>query len=885
MKELARAYDPAGVEPAVLKKWLESDVFQPHPPAAEALAKNHPRYCIVIPPPNVTGTLHMGHAFTFTLQDILIRQKRMQGHSTLWQPGTDHAGIATQMIVERMLEKEGLSRRALGREKFLERVWQWKEQSGGAIVHQLKRMGASCDWSRLRFTLDEGLSRAVREVFVRLYEEGLIYRGKRLVNWDPVLETAISDLEVVHEEEEGRLWYIRYPLADDPSRHIIVATTRPETMLGDTAVAVHPEDERYRDVIGREVILPLVGRRIPVIADEAVDPEFGTGAVKITPAHDFNDYEIGKRHGLPMINIFTTRAHIVDADFIPPSYRGLDRYEARERIVADLDAEGLLEKEEPHLHKVGRGDRSHAVIEPFLTDQWFVRTKPLAEEAIRAVKEGRIRFVPAFWEKTYFQWMENIEDWCISRQLWWGHRIPAWFCADCGEVTVAREDPDVCAHCGSANIRQDEDVLDTWFSSALWPFSTLGWPEDTPEMRAFYPTDVLVTGFDIIFFWVARMIMMGLKFTGKEPFRTVYIHALIRDKFGQKMSKSKGNVIDPLEMIDKYGADALRFTLARMAAPGRDVKLDERRIEAARHFMNKIWNAARFAFMNLGDARPTPELEPEHDLNRWALAELAAAIREVEEALAEYRFHDAAAALQRYIWNSFCDWYLEAAKVALAEGGALAEETRTTLATVMDAWLRLLHPFCPFITEALFARLHGEEAMLAAASWPKAPQADEAAQARMQRIFAIVEAVRSVRGEMNIPPARKIAVKIAAGAEIAREVQAHAAFVKALARVEEITFVEEGAEVRGAAAAPLAHCTVFVPLAGVVDVAAELARVEKQLQKLAREAEKLEKKLKNENFLQRAPAEVVEKAREELKDVQKRMETLAQARKRLEEAA
>ncbi|MDX8401110.1 MAG: valine--tRNA ligase [Mariprofundaceae bacterium] len=878
-QDLAKTYDPQAVEPAVCEQWLNSDAFKPREDAEDA-------YCIVIPPPNVTGSLHMGHAFTFTLQDALIRWQRMQGKAVLWQPGTDHAGIATQMVVERLLDAEGTSRRELGRERFLERVWQWKEESGGTIVRQLKRMGASCDWSRERFTLDEGLSRAVREVFVRLYEEGLIYRGKRLVNWDPVLETAVSDLEVVHEEEEGHFWYIRYPFADDPSRSVIVATTRPETMLGDAAVAVHPEDERWRDLIGRELILPLTGRTIPVIADEYVDPAFGTGAVKITPAHDFNDWEVGQRHNLPLLNIFDARAHLVDDEPVPEKYRGLDRYEARERIVADLDAAGLLEKIEPHRHKVGRGDRSHAVIEPWLTDQWYVRIQPLAEPAIEAVEQGGIRFVPRFWEKTYFEWMRNIQDWCISRQLWWGHRIPAWYCGDCGEVTVAREDPDACAHCASANIRQDEDVLDTWFSSALWPFSTLGWPDDTEELKRFYPTDVLVTGFDIIFFWVARMIMMGLKFAGAVPFRDVYIHALIRDKYGQKMSKSKGNVIDPLEMIDRYGADALRFTLAQMATPGRDVKLDEGRIEANRNFMNKIWNAARFVFMNRGDAAPDAAIEPRLDLNRWILAELARTAREVDQALADYRFHEAANALYAFIWGSYCDWYVEAAKVYLnGEDAKAAQETRVTMLTALQGWLRLLHPICPFITEALWQTLHGPDARLVTDHWPAPAAREDAAVARMGRVMALVSAVRSIRGEMNIPPGRKLVAQVALGDEARAGLARAEPLLLQLARLERIEWLPEGADVEGAAVAALDFARVFVPLAGLVDLEAEIARLEKNLARLEKEMARAEAKLANPRFRGNAPAEVVAKVEADLAQAAEKRAAVQAALARMRHAA
>jgi len=875
--ELAKIYDPKSVEPAINEQWLASDAFQPAEDADDA-------YCIVIPPPNVTGSLHMGHAFTFTIQDILIRWQRMKGKATLWQPGTDHAGIATQMVVERLLDKEGKHRRDMGRERFLDRVWEWKEESGGTIVNQLKRLGASCDWSRERFTLDEGLSQAVREVFVRLYEEGLIYRGKRLVNWDPVLETAVSDLEVQHEEEAGHFWHIRYPYADDPSQSVIVATTRPETMLGDAAVAVHPDDERYRELIGRELILPLTGRTIPVIADEYVDPEFGTGCVKITPAHDFNDYEVGQRHDLEMRNIFTSRAHLVDEDVIPEKYRGLDRYEAREIIVADLDAEGLLEKVEEHVHKVGRGDRSHAVIEPYLTDQWYVKIAPLAEPAIRAVENGDIRFVPQFWEKTYFEWMRNIQDWCISRQLWWGHRIPAWYCDDCTHITVARQSPERCEGCGSTHIRQDEDVLDTWFSSGLWPFSTLGWPEQTEELKRFYPTDVLVTGFDIIFFWVARMIMMGLKFTGQVPFRDIYIHALIRDAQGQKMSKSKGNVIDPLAMIDKYGADALRFTLTHMATPGRDVKLDEGRIEANRNFMNKIWNAARFVFMNRSDAQPDAGVQPTMDVNRWILAELDATAGEVEAALKEYRFNEAAAALYNFIWGTYCDWYVEAAKVALyGEDEAAKKETRIVMLTAMDGWLRLLHPICPFITETLWQELHGPDARLvSAAAYAGVSGRDDAVMQGMRRIIDIVSAIRSIRGEMNVPPGKRVPAMIACDDAVHQALQKQQSLLQNLARLQSVEWLAADADVEGVAVAPLADCKVYLPLKGLVDVAEEVARLEKNMARLQRDIDKLEKKLGNPKFCANAPEAVVAGVREELTGLQARYREMQQNIARLQ---
>ncbi len=879
VSEPPKSYDPQVVEPAVSDQWLNSDAFKPK---VTGSGSPDDAYCIVIPPPNVTGSLHMGHAFTFTIQDMLIRWQRMQGKSVLWQPGTDHAGIATQMVVERLLDKEGVHRRDLGRDKFLDRVWEWKEHSGGTIVGQLKRLGASCDWSRERFTLDEGLSSAVKEVFVRLYEENLIYRGKRLVNWDPVLETAVSDLEVVHDEEQGHFWHIQYPHADDPSRHVTVATTRPETMLGDSAVAVNPKDERYRDLIGKELILPLCGRTIPVIADDYVDPEFGTGCVKITPAHDFNDYDVGKRHDLPLINIFTNRAHINDDGIVPEQYRGLDRYEARERIIADLEAEGLLYKVEEHQHKVGRGDRSHAVIEPYLTDQWYVAIQDLADPAIKAVEDGDIRFVPQHWEKTYFEWMRNIQDWCISRQLWWGHRIPAWYCDACDHITVSRETPECCGGCGGTAIRQDEDVLDTWFSSGLWPFSTLGWPENTKEMEQFYSTNVLVTGFDIIFFWVARMIMMGLKFTDKVPFHDIYIHALIRDAQGQKMSKSKGNVIDPLEIIADYGADALRFTLAHMATPGRDVKLDVKRIESNRNFMNKIWNASRFVFMNREDAKPDANVKPESDVNRWILSELNSTAREVEKALTEYRFNEAAGVLYSFIWGTYCDWYVEAAKVALYKGDAAEKrETQIVMLTALDGWLRLLHPICPFITETLFQELHGPDARLVTADWTGSFESDDQAVSRMNRVMEVVTAIRSIRGEMNVSPAKKIVAKIAASEAVRSELECEQRVLMSLARLESLEWLPEDANVDGAAVAPLFGATVFLPLKGLVDVAEELSRIEKNVAKVEKDVAGLEGRLSNQKFVDSAPEAVVAKVRSDLAENRAKLEELKAAEARL----
>jgi len=880
MSILDTNYNPQAMEPEKNEQWLNSDAFKPKEGAKES-------YSITLPPPNVTGSLHMGHAFSGTIQDILIRWQRMKGKSVLWQLGLDHAGIATQMVVERQLDAKGVHRRDLGREAFIEKVWDWKAESGGMILGQMKRLGFSLDWSRERFTMDDNSSHAVREVFVRLFEEGLIYRGKRLVNWDPVLETAVSDLEVVHEEESGHFWHIQYPYADDPSKHLIVATTRPETLLGDGAVAVHPDDERYKDLIGKELVLPLCNRTIPVVADTYVDPEFGTGCVKITPAHDFNDYDVGKRHDLPMRNIFTNTAHINTEGFIPEQYHGLDRYEAREHIIADLEAEGLLYKVEEHEHKVGRGDRSHAVIEPYLTDQWYVAIQDLADPAIKAVEDGDIRFVPQHWEKTYFEWMRNIQDWCISRQLWWGHRIPAWYCEDCDHITVDMATPDCCGNgcggCGSNNIKQDDDVLDTWFSSGLWPFSTLDWPQDSAEMEKFYSTNVLVTGFDIIFFWVARMIMMGKKFTDKVPFKDVYIHALIRDAQGQKMSKSKGNVVDPLEMIDLYGADALRFTLAHMATPGRDVKLDIKRIESNRNFMNKIWNAARFVFMNRGDAKPDTSIQPNNDVNRWVLSELNTTAESVERALSEYRFNEAAGTLYNFIWGTYCDWYVEAAKVSLyKDDGAAKEETQIVMLTVLDGWLRLLHPICPFITETLFQELHGEDARLVTDDWHMTYSANAEASQRMQRVMDMVNSIRSIRGEMNVAPGKKIEAHIAVSEAIHAELEPQQRVLMSLAKLETLTWLPANAEVEQAAVAPLADSKIFLPLAGLVNVAEELSRIEKNIAKTSKDVAGLKARLSNPKFVASAPEAVVNKVRDDLAEGEAKLAELNTAQTKLQ---
>ncbi len=919
-----KSYAPADIESRIYARWEAAGWFAPR--------GDGPPFCIMIPPPNVTGTLHMGHAFQHTLMDALTRYHRMEGDRALWQPGTDHAGIATQMVVERQLNGEGKSRQDLGREAFVERVWAWKEQSGGTISRQMRRLGDSVDWSRDRFTMDEGLSEAVAEVFVRLFEKGLIYRGQRLVNWDPVLHTALSDLEVVSEPESGHLWHLRYPLADG-SGHLVVATTRPETMLGDTAVAVHPEDERYRHLVGQQIRLPLTDRLIPVIADEYVDPAFGSGCVKITPAHDFNDYEIGKRHGLPMINVLTADAAMNDA--VPAAYRGLDRFEARKRVVADLEAAGLLEKTDPHTLPVPRGDRSGAVLEPWLTDQWYVRIAPLAEPAIKVVEDGRIRFVPDNWAKTYFQWMRNIQDWCISRQLWWGHRIPAWY-DDAGNVYVARSAADAQAqatqkHGKAVALRQDEDVLDTWFSSALWPFSTLGWPRQTPELAAYYPSTVLVTGFDIIFFWVARMIMMGLEFAGDVPFREVYITGLIRDEHGQKMSKSKGNIIDPLDLIDgisaddlvakrttglmqpqmkaaiekatrkqfpqgmpSYGTDALRFTFAALATMGRDIRFDLGRVEGYRNFCNKLWNAARFVLMHTEEhAADTAAGEAEYGVaDRWIRGRLGAAVQSVRDNLASYRFDLAAQAIYEFVWYEFCDWYLELAKPVLQSADATTAArrgARRTLVEVLEATLRMLHPLMPFITEEIWQRVGplagrtGPSIMLEAYPRPAEFPADAAAEQQVAALKAVVLAIRQIRGELDVPHSRATPVFVRSDRE--GDAAAIAALASTIARVgnlESVTVVASEAELPPCAIAIIDGRTVLAPFARLVDdVSAEIARLEKRRAKAGQERDKCATKLGNANFVANAPAEVVTQERDRLAEYERQVEQLGEQLRRL----
>jgi valyl-tRNA synthetase len=879
---LSKTYTPTETEPRLYEGWEASGAFGASPDS------NAAPFTIMIPPPNVTGSLHMGHALTFTIQDTLIRWRRMQGRDALWQPGTDHAGIATQMVVERLLAAEGIDRRTLGREKFLERVWQWKAESGGTITRQLRRLGASLDWPRERFTMDDGLSAAVREVFVALYKQGLIYRDRRLVNWDPKFQSAISDLEVESRELRGNLWYIRYPVAGEAGRFIVVATTRPETMLGDTAVAVHPDDARHRELIGKHVILPLTGRRIPIIADTYSDPEKGTGAVKITPAHDFNDFAVGQRHALPMPSVLDKEARVTLAEIagdlaaVPgvaepafvESLAGKGRFEARKDIVEKLEALGLLERTEPHTHQVPHGDRSGVPIEPLLTVQWYANAQELAKPAIAAVESGRTKFVPRQWENTFFAWMRDIQPWCISRQLWWGHRIPAWYGPD-GHVFVEKSAAAAAAaalaHYGHAvALTQDEDVLDTWFSSALWPFSTLGWPETTRDVARYYPGDVLVTGFDIIFFWVARMMMMGLHFMGEVPFRTVYIHGLVRDERGQKMSKSKGNVMDPFDLIDQFGADALRFTIAALAGPGRDIKLGPTRVENNRSFVTKLWNAARFCEMNA--IAPDPAFDPSQatlPLTRWILANASDAVADATTALEAYRFDEYAAAGYRFTWNVFCDWFLEFAKPALAATANPAEaaEVRKTAAHVFGLILRLLHPAMPYVTEELWDRFgYGADFTLIHASWPTPFAVPGAAEARAELdwVVRLIGEVRAVRAEMHVPPSTlgSVLLKDAAPDSLARG-QRWMEAIGRLARASELAALA-GEVPAGSAQTVLDEATIVLPLAGLIDLAAERARLIKEKAKAEKEAEANAKKLANADFIARAPDEVVDEIRDRL---------------------
>ena len=887
---LEKSFDPKTVEPRLYQRWEESGAFAPtDDPAA-------PPFSIVIPPPNVTGSLHVGHALNNTLQDVLTRFERMRGKAALWLPGTDHAGIATQMVVERQLAEQGnITRRDMGRDAFVERIWAWKAESGGTIVRQLRRLGASCDWSRERFTLDEGLSAAVRKVFVTLHKQGLIYRDKRLVNWHPQLQTAVSDLEVENVEVAGHMWRFRYPVEGDDGLSIVVATTRPETMLGDTAVAVHPGDERYQALVGRQVRLPLSGRLIPIIADEYADPEKGTGAVKITPAHDFNDFQVGRRHGLPAINVFTPEAKLNDE--VPDAYRGLDRFEARKRIVADMDALGLLDGVENHKLMMPFDEKSKlVVIEPYLTDQWYVDAKTLAQPAIKAVEEGRTVFQPKNWEKTYFEWLRNIEPWCVSRQLWWGHRIPAWYGPD-GEIFV--EETEEAAR-AAARARygedrplvQDEDVLDTWFSSALWPFSTLGWPADSSDVARFYPTSILVTAGDIIFFWVARMMMMGLHFMGEVPFHRVFMNALVLDEKGQKMSKVKGNVIDPLELIDAYGADALRFTMTAMTGETRRIKLSRQRVEGYRNFGTKLWNAARFSQMN--ECQRVEGFDPgavTGTLNRWIRGETVRTVREVTRGLEACAFDETAATLYRFVWNVFCDWYLELAKPILnGEDEAVKAETRAMISWVLDVALQLLHPITPFITEELWDKLAEfgapRDGMLITAAWPDLPEAwiDLEAGAEIGWLIQLVTEVRSIRSEMNAPPGARLPLSVSGADPATRaRLQHYRDLVLSLARLDSVRETETPA--KGAAPFVVGEATFALQVAEFIDIAAERARLAKEIGALGSDIERTSKKLGNADFIAKAPEEVVEENRERLAEAEASRAKLQSALHRLDELA
>ncbi|WP_131794254.1 valine--tRNA ligase [Fluoribacter gormanii] len=917
-----KIYSPEAIEKACYKNWENHHYFQPH--------GDGNKYCIMLPPPNVTGSLHMGHGFQHTIMDALTRYHRMLGHKTLWQPGTDHAGISTQLVVERQLEAAGTSRKDLTREQFLERVWQWKNESGNTITQQMRRLGASVDWSRERFTMDEGLSAAVQKVFVQLYDEGLIYRGTRLVNWDPKLGTAVSDLEVLSEEEDGFLWHIRYPVVNS-TESLIVATTRPETMLGDTAVAVHPEDLRFKHLIGQEVHLPLCDRTIPIIADEYVDKEFGSGCVKITPAHDFNDHEVGKRHQLPVISILTKKASINKN--APLKYQGMDRFVAREQIIKDLETEGLLVKTEPHKLKVPRGEKSNVIIEPLLTDQWYVKTQPLAEPAIAAVKNGEIRFIPETWSKTYFQWMDNIEDWCISRQLWWGHRIPAWYDSN-GNVYVGYSENDVRFKYkikDSTVLKQDEDVLDTWFSSALWPFSTLGWPERTPELEQFYPTSVLVTGFDIIFFWVARMIMMGLKFTGKIPFKEVFITGLIRDSEGHKMSKSKGNVLDPLDIVDgidleslitkrtsnlmlqsvrdniikntrkefpegisAYGTDALRFTYCSLASTGRNVRFDIGRVEGYRNFCNKLWNAARYVLLN------TDEEQIDFDdgafqytpADQWILSRLQHTISKVHHYFETYRFDLLSNTIYEFVWHEYCDWYLELSKPILQDEHALSalkRGTRKTLIHVLDQILKMLHPLMPFITEEIWQRTtkltsdNGSSIMVSTYPQVNHEFINDAIEEELEWLKAAIQAVRTIRSEMSISPGKLIPLYIRNITPMLKDrVEKYQHTLKALSKLSQIHYLEADEKIPVSATAVLGEIELLIPMADLIDKEAELTRLTRELAKLDKDISLAEGKLNNPKFTDKAPAEIIAKEREKLAQAQQTKDKLLQHKIRVE---
>jgi valyl-tRNA synthetase len=931
-----KTYQPQDIETSWYKTWEDSGYFKPS-------GEGEP-YCIMIPPPNVTGNLHMGHGFQESIMDALIRYHRMQGNNTLWQVGTDHAGIATQMVVERQLDAQGISKHDLGREKFIEKIWEWKEESGGNITQQLRRLGASPDWSRERFTMDDGFYKAVQEAFIQLYEEDLIYRGKRLVNWDPKLHTAVSDLEVLSEEEDGFMWHFRYPLTDG-SGHLVVATTRPETMLGDSAVAVHPEDERYKDLIGKTITLPLVGREIPIIADDYVDKDFGTGCVKITPAHDFNDYEMGQRHDLPIINIFNDDAQINNDS--PDAYRGMDRFDARKQIVTDLDELGLLEKIEPHKLKVPRGDRTGVVIEPYMTDQWYVKTQPLADEAIKAVENGDIKFVPKQYENMYFSWMRDIQDWCISRQLWWGHRIPAWY-DEQGKIYVGRSEAEVRSKYdipSPIKLRQDDDVLDTWFSSGLWTFGTLGWPEETEELNTFHPTNVLVTGFDIIFFWVARMIMMTLHFKKEVPFDTVYVHGLVRDSHGQKMSKSKGNVLDPIDLIDgidleslvtkrtagmmqphlrkkiekqtrkefpeglaSYGTDALRYTYYSLASTGRDIKFDVGRIEGFRNFCNKIWNASRYVLMNCEIQDDEGNRIEAHDCgqdnsedyelsvtDRWIVSKLQEVEKAVADGIDAYRFDLASQALYDFIWNEYCSWYLELSKPILTSDTSTPAQkkgTRRTLIRVLETTLRLAHPLMPYITEEIWQRVKdlagvdGSANSIMLASMPVCDESkiDQQSIQDVEWLKQVIEGVRNIRGEMNISPAKKIPLFFANGSdEDQRRLQSNEQYLMTLASLDKITWLNANDSAPMSATSLIGDMEILVPMAGLIDKNAEITRLNKEIDKINNEMARVDGKLNNPKFVDKAPAEVVQKERDKLTDMSAALAKLKDQEKKISE--
>jgi len=858
---LNKGYEPHDVEKRWYDFWEKELLF-----AANEEKTDQKCYSIVIPPPNVTGVLHMGHALNNTLQDILCRYRRLRGDNVLWMPGTDHAGIATQNVVEKKLAEEGMDRHQVGREKFIEAVWEWRSEYGNAIINQLKRLGASCDWERERFTMDEGLSRAVRKVFVNLYHEGLIYRGNYIINWCHRCHTALADLEVEHEAHEGHLYHIRYPFTDGTGG-VVVATTRPETMLGDTAVAVNPNDERYQGIESLQVILPLMNRTIPIIKDKYVDMSFGTGALKITPAHDPNDFEIGNHHNLERIKVIGDDGRMTSE---AGRFKGLDRFECRKAVLNALKEEGLLEKIEPYQHSIGHCYRCKTIIEPNLSKQWFIRTKPLAKKAIDAVKNGDTKIIPEIWTKTYFEWMNNIRDWCISRQIWWGHQIPAWTCEGCHEIIVALDTPATCPACGGTNLVQDTDVLDTWFSSALWPFSTMGWPDQTPLLKLFYPTSVLVTGFDILFFWVARMMMMGIHFMGEVPFKDVYVHALVRDEAGKKMSKSTGNVIDPLIIIDRYGTDAFRFTLAAFAAQGRDVKMSEKRVEGYRNFINKIWNAARFALTHINKSYNDITPQSLSLVDRWILSRLYRVSGKVSEALENYRFNDAAGAIYNFVWHEFCDWYLEAVKPALygKEGENRQQATLGVLWRVLHDTLILLHPFIPFITEEIWHKLPGTQGSIMKAAFPlyadndHGIQRDEEAESHMGLISGIITGIRNIRGEMNISPSLSLAVSAQSTDESTmKTIQQHRDMIINLARLNSLSVGNAVERPKSAATVVVDDATIFVSLEGIVDFAKEIERLEKEINKLTNESAAVSKKLNNEDFLTKAPVEVVEKVK------------------------